>query len=210
MNINPQAKIVVCYGDSNTWGHNPLDESRYPANIRWVGVLQERLGNEFNVINEGLNGRTFVAQEPEKPYKAGLPVLKSILETNRPIDVMTIMLGTNDLKSTYHLSIENIIDHLRRTIEFIKKETKDNQTKILIICPAPVVNPIGKKIDPRLLNAPEISEQLPQFFEKVAKQSGCLYLDAGKFISLETTDGYHFAPEHHKILGEKVAEILKK
>jgi lysophospholipase L1-like esterase len=76
MNTNPGAKVVVCYGDSNTWGAHPFDDDRFPANIRWVGVVQDLLGPEYEVINEGLCGRTFVAEDPVKPFRTGIAMLK--------------------------------------------------------------------------------------------------------------------------------------
>jgi lysophospholipase L1-like esterase len=66
MNTNPNAKTIVCYGDSNTWGDNPDFDERYPANVRWPGILQDLLGDEYDVVNEGLRGRTFIAVELEK------------------------------------------------------------------------------------------------------------------------------------------------
>ncbi|MFA6467000.1 MAG: GDSL-type esterase/lipase family protein [Patescibacteria group bacterium] len=209
MNTNPRAKTVICYGDSNTWGANPFKDERLPANVRWTGVLQDILGKEYEVISEGLFGRTFIAEDPNKPYKCGITHLKSILATNKPIDIIIVMLGTNDLKNTYGLSVADIANHLKQTIEFIKKELEGDDSQILVICPPPVVNPSSKELDKRLVDAPKNSLLLPPLYEKVAKDLGCLYLDAGKFINLENTDGYHMASEHHKILGEKVASVIK-
>lgn len=209
MNTNPNAKTVVCYGDSNTWGAHPFDDGRFPANVRWTGVLQDTLGKDYEIIGEGLNGRTFVAKDPEKPHRSGIEYLKAILVTNKPIDIITVMLGTNDLKNTYGLSVEDIADHLKKTIKFIKKESEECDPQILVISPPPVVNPAGRELDERLIDAPKNSILLPPLYEKVAKDSGCLYLDAGKFINLDNTDGYHMVEEHHKILAGKVAEIIK-
>ncbi|MCH2619706.1 MAG: arylesterase, partial [Candidatus Poseidoniia archaeon] len=68
-------KNILCFGDSNTWGYSPLDGRRYPPDIRWSGVLQSSLGSDYRVIEEGLNGRTNVTNEEERPIRSGLHVL---------------------------------------------------------------------------------------------------------------------------------------
>lgn len=211
MNTNPNAKIVVCYGDSNTWGDVPNKDERYALNVRWTGVLQKTLGSEYEVVNEGLCGRTFEVVEQDKEYRSGITHLESILQTNKPTDFITIMLGTNDMKSTFGLSAENIADHLKSTIQFIQKEktgVNDSTPKIIVICPASVVNPDNTKLDERMIDAPKTSLLLVPLYEKIAKDFGCLFLNAGDFIDLKDTDGYHLAKEHHKVLGEKVAAII--
>ena len=211
MNTNPNAKIVVCYGNSNTWGDVPNKDERYAPDVRWAGVLQNILGSKHEVVNEGLNGRTFEAGEAGKEERVGITHLRSILKTNKPIDFITIMLGTNDLKSTFGLTAENIAGHLRNTIRFVQKEevgVNESIPKIIVICPPPVVNPENKELDERLKDAPKTSLLLSPLYEKVSKELGCLYLNAGDFINLKNTDGYHLAKEHHKVLGEKVAGLI--
>lgn len=138
MNTNPSAKVVLCYGDSNTWGDIPNADGRHAPNVRWVGVLQDTLGNGYEVIGEGLNGRTFEAKENGKEHRVGITHLRSILQTNCPIDFITVMLGTNDLKSIFGLKVEEIAAHLRKTLEFIQNEDmeiNEKPPKILVICP---------------------------------------------------------------------------
>ena len=204
-----EAKKIVCYGDSNTWGDAPHENRRYPVDVRWVGVLQGILGKGYEVVNEGLNGRTFMAEDSSKPLRSGIKYLKPILSNNDPIDIIIVMLGTNDMKSTYSLSAEDIASHLGQTIQFIRKESSKPKPKILVICPPLVVNPIGQELDERLIDAPDTSRLLPPLYERVSQEFGCLYINAGELISLDNTDGYHFAAEHHKALGEKVANVIQ-
>lgn len=207
MNTNPNAKTIVCYGDSNTWGDVPNKNERHPANIRWVGVLQDILGNDYDVVNEGLCARTFIAEEEGKSHRVGITHLKSILKTNDPIDVITIMLGTNDVKKVFGLTAEEIANHLKQTIQLIQKE---NIRKIIVICPAPVVEPNNVELDEVFIDAPATSLLLPPLYKKIAEELNCLYINADDFISLENTDGYHLNIEHHKILGERIAEMVKE
>ena len=96
---------ILCYGDSNTWGYNPSTKERYDRYERWTGILQFTLGDEYHVIEEGLNGRTTVWDEPiEGEYKNGKTYLVSCLESHKPLDLVIIMLGTNDLKKRFSVT----------------------------------------------------------------------------------------------------------
>ena len=92
------ARTVLCYGDSNTWGYNPCTKRRYSAAIRWPGVLRGELGPAYHVIEEGLNGRTTIWTDPLAEYRNGKHLLTPCLETHKPLDVVILMLGTNDIK----------------------------------------------------------------------------------------------------------------
>ncbi len=169
-------------------------------------MLQDLLGNEYEVIEEGLVARTFVACEAGKEYRSGIIHLKSILRTHGFLDVVIVMLGTNDMKIAFGLSAEEIGEHLERTIELIQKEEVKN---ILVVVPPAVVTPLSGTLDERMVNALEISKELPELYREVADKYGCLYLNAGKEITLEDTDGYHLNAEHHGKLGRMVCEVLQ-
>ena len=83
---------ILCYGDSNTYGYNPVNGLRYPKDVRWTGVLQKLLGEQYAVIEEGCNGRTTVFEDIAEPWKAGLGYLKPCLNTHKPIDFVIMML----------------------------------------------------------------------------------------------------------------------
>ena len=85
-------KTILCYGDSNTWGYIPGTGNRYPRQVRWTGVLQNLLGEKFHVIEEGLNGRTTVMDDPTRIAKNGLPYLRPCLDSHAPIDLVVLML----------------------------------------------------------------------------------------------------------------------
>ena len=104
---------ILCYGDSNTYGYNPVNGLRYPKDVRWTGVLQKMLGEEYEVIEEGCNGRTTVFEDAKEPWKAGLGYLRPCLNTHKPIDFVIMMLGSNDLKRMFHASAQEIADGRR-------------------------------------------------------------------------------------------------
>ncbi len=201
MNTNDSAKTIVCYGDSNTWGRVPK-AGRYPRSVRWTGVLQNLLGNEYDVIGEGVGGRTFVAVDPENTWRTGITHLKSILRNNIPIDLMIVMLGTNDVKDKFNLEAEDIAEHLQRTIDLIRTEEIKN---ILIVCPPNFVTPESGIPDPRFTGGSEKMKKLPKLYKEVADKNGCGFVDAGEHITSSKIDGFHFAPEAHA----KLAEVLK-
>ncbi len=212
MNINPNAKVILCYGDSNTWGAIPITIKRYPSDIRWPGVLQDILSNEYEIISEGLCGRTFVANNPEKLRHTGITHLEVILRSQRPFDFMTIMLGTNDVQTIYNLKAKDIAEHLEQTINFIKDKLKEfgQLPEILVICPPAVTKPKNSELVEEMIPGVEIFKELPTLFREVSIKNNCHFLNAGDFISLEDTDGYHLSAEHHNKLGKKVAEKIKE
>lgn len=209
--IKDTAKTVLCFGDSNTWGAIPASDGRFPRSIRWTGALQNLLGNEYEVISEGLCGRTLVAHSAAKPHRTGITHLHAILESHDPIDFLIIMLGTNDVKTTYNLTSEQIAAHLEETILLTKSDKLEMSTdfRTLIICPPPVIKPDGE-LDERMVRAPELSKKLPGLYEKVALKHRCDFLDAGKYISNGTGDGYHLDEKAHKKLAEILSQWIQK
>src|ERR671917_870887 len=101
-------RTVLCYGDSNTWGYDPATRERFPPHVRWTGVLATLLGAEYRVIEEGLNGRTTRWDDPIEPGRNGLTYLRPCIESHKPLDLMVIMLGTNDLKRRFNLVASDI------------------------------------------------------------------------------------------------------
>jgi lysophospholipase L1-like esterase len=205
--IKDEAKTILCYGDSNTWGRVPRGE-RYPRSIRWVNVLQKLLGDGYEVINEGLNGRTFNALDPEKPFRNGLSHLKSILKTHNPIDLIIVMLGTNDVKIIYNLQPEEIAKHLEKTIQSIQGE---QISKILVVCPTEVIMPEDNNLEEDFKRSPELSQKLAPLFRVVAEKYGCDFINAQDHISSSKIDGFHLDPEAHfklaKVIREKIQTI---
>ena len=93
-------KNILCYGDSNTWGFIPGSGKRYTEDIRWTGLLQRGLGHGYQVIEAGVNGRTTSFDDPFCNYLNGWKSLPYSLLSAKPVDLLIISLGTNDLKFT--------------------------------------------------------------------------------------------------------------
>jgi lysophospholipase L1-like esterase len=105
-------KTILCYGDSNTWGCIPLTAAqpprRYGPAQRWPGVLRRELGDGFGIVEEGLNGRTTVWDDPLEPSRSGKELLVPCLLTHQPIELVIVMLGTNDLKGRFGVGARDI------------------------------------------------------------------------------------------------------
>ena len=120
-------KTILCYGDSNTYGYNPLNGLRYAKGIRWTGCLQEMLGEEYSIIEEGCNGRTTVFDDPLEGWKNGLDYLRPCLNSHKPIDIVILMLGSNDLKTTFGATAKEIADGVEILVDVIKTFSMEKQ-----------------------------------------------------------------------------------
>lgn len=208
MNTNPNVKRILCYGDSNTWGDPPDSDVRYSPNIRWTGILQEKLGNDFDIIEEGLCGRTTAVDDPKEDGRNGKTYLKPCIETQNPLDLVILMLGTNDLKERFNLIAKEIANNNEGLIKIIKEigKLRDNAIpQILLISPA-LVNEHADKPLEGMNGAEEKSKQFSKYYKEVAERQNCEFLDISQYVQPSIKDGCHFDPESHA----KVAETLEK
>jgi lysophospholipase L1-like esterase len=203
-------KRILCYGDSNTWGSNPLTGERLDDQTRWTRILARALGPDYEVIEEGLSGRTTVWDDPIEGYKNGFTYLFPCLETQRPLDLVLIMLGTNDLKKRFSLTAYDIAQGAGVLVTVVQKSTAGREAKappVLLMAPPPV----GRLTDYAEMfeEAVEKSKKLGERYRQVAEELGCAYLDTSTVIASSKVDGIHFDPEEHAKLGHAVARIVK-
>jgi lysophospholipase L1-like esterase len=204
-------KTILCYGDSNTWGYRPVIKDRYSREERWVGVLQQELGTGYEVIAEGLNGRTTVWDDPIEGYKNGKEQLSPILTSHKPIDLVTIMLGTNDLKRRFGLGAFDIAAGAGVLVEIIQKSDcgPDEQApKVLLMAPPPVAK-LTEHAE-MFEGAEAKSRQFAQHYQRVAQECGCDFLDTSKIIISSDLDGIHFDVAEHRKLGLAVAARIRE
>ena len=134
-------KTILCFGDSNTWGYNPENCQRFGPDERWTGILRNSLGEDYQVIEEGLNGRTTLWDDPIEGFKNGLDYLMPCLESHKPFDLITIMLGTNDLKYRFSVSAFDIAESvgvLVRQVQQSQAGPQENAPIPLLIAPPPL------------------------------------------------------------------------
>jgi lysophospholipase L1-like esterase len=199
-------KSILCFGDSLTWGYNAETGQRYPYHLRWTGVMALALGEEFMVIEEGLNGRTTVWDDPVENVKSGLSYLPTCLQSHKPIDLVILMLGTNDLKARFSLTPYDIAAGVSNLVQMIlgsQSSYEENPPGILLVVPPPV-DP--DELDEMFKGAREKSFALPKYYARVAEEFGCALLDSGKILSVDPLDGVHLDLNAHRTLGTALAE----
>lgn len=204
-------KTVLCYGDSNTWGYDPATGSRFPKDKRWTGVLQNELGDDFEVIEEGLNGRTTVWDDPIEGYKNGKEQLIPCLMTHMPIDLVVIMLGTNDLKKRFSVSAFDIAQGagvLVNIVQNSKTGPNGSSPKVLLIAPPPVAKLTN--FAEMFEGAEDKSKLFSKHFRDVARAYNCEFLDSSEVITSSDIDGIHLEVSEHMKLGQAVAKIVRK
>ena len=209
-------KTVLAYGDSNTFGSAtvPRPDGRYGADERWPGVMQQALGAAWRVIEEGLPGRTTVHDDPiEGIHMNGKAYLLPALRSHRPLDVVAIMLGSNDLKARFALPPADIAAGVGELLKVAKQAEAGRDggvPKLLVIAPPPMLSHCGAAIDIErmFVGGYEKSLQLAALYQAVAKLHGAAFLDAGTVITSSAHDGLHFDPDAHEALGRAVAAAV--
>lgn len=207
-------KNILCYGDSNTYGYSPVTGGRYPKEIRWTGVMAGLLGDGYNVIEEGCNGRTTIYEDPTEPWKNGRDYLKPCLNTHKPVDVVILMLGTNDLKDYFNLSAEQIAfgaeELIKDTIDFTTGK-QGFVPKIILVAP-PVIGDnmansvFGNSFDQTAI---ERSKKFGELYGAVAARNNCVFVDGAKYVKSSEMDSLHLMPEEHEKLAGILAETVK-
>lgn len=211
MNTNPNAKRILCYGDSNTWGHIPGNGERYPSNKRWTGLLQLQLGDGFEIIEEGLGGRTTNIDDPTAEGKNGALYLKSCLRSHYPIDLVILMLGTNDLKKRYDRTAFTIAEGIDELLSIIESSDYNYEKKpqIILMSP-PLVDESVEGVQEKYFDAEEKSKHLGEEYKKVAEKHGLEFINLSEFIKSSKIDGYHLEAIAHQKLADILTERIKK
>jgi lysophospholipase L1-like esterase len=207
-------KDVLCFGDSNTWGADAADAARrFEWPLRWPGVLQRELGGGYHVIEDGLNGRTTVYDDPLQPLRSGRDLLPPALEAHAPLDLVVLMLGTNDI-SYAHVSAADAADgagELAHVVQRCEFGPGGAAPRVLLVCPPPV-GPFAANSRSELwrgVRADEKSRALPREFARVASALRVPWLDAGRFIATSPLDGWHLEASQHESLGVAVAAEVR-
>jgi lysophospholipase L1-like esterase len=203
-------KNVLCFGDSNTYG-SKASGGRFERDRRWTGILQKLLGDQYYVIEEGCGGRTTVFDDPIEEYKNGKKYLLPCLHSHWPLDLVIIMLGTNDLKNRFVLSPMDVqcgMENLIMAIQNMDRQVYGKAPEILIMAPVQ----IGRltALEQILIGAKEKCEKLPALYMKLAKTRGTHYLNAGDYAAADDMDGVHIDEAGHSALAAAVADKVRQ
>ena len=207
-------KNILCFGDSNTWGYDPSTQTRFPKNIRWTGVLQKLLGSNFNVIEEGLNGRTTNVDEREdhglgyfRANRSAMDLLSVTIETNSPIDLIIVMLGTNDLKTNFKQSSELIAQNMKSVCELIIKNEYFLSKSIILVAPTQINEKSPNLLD-SFIGTKKISQSFSSTYKKISDDLNLQFLDASKYVETNEIDGLHWDENQHANFAKAVFEKI--
>ena len=207
-------KHIVCFGDSNTHGYRASNDSRYDEQERWTCLLQKQLGDDYLIIEEGLSGRTTCFPDPIHEGLSGLDYIYPCLMSHEPVDLLVIMLGTNDTKERFGASATCIALGLKRLIAKAASTFdawRTGRPNILVVTPKSidkryVTTPVGKTMG---IGCAEKSECLAEEFEGIASLMGCHYLDANAVVTEQNHYDYmHLTKEGHQELANALSKVI--
>lgn len=200
---------ILCFGDSNTYGLIPGTANRYSWGTRWTSILDEKLQfYGYRVAEEGLCGRTTMFADAYRPGRSGIDMLPAILETHRPLELVVLMLGTNDCKTAYETTPEKIGVGIERLLDQIRRERED--LPVLLISPIHLgadVEKYDREFDRRSV---EVSKGLKRVYEQIAKRRGIAFLAASDVSLPGEKDQEHMTREGHAALAEAVFEKVRE
>ncbi len=205
-------KTVLCYGDSNTWGFVPgSDGERFSWDVRWPGVLQAELGDDFRVIEEGLSGRTTVLDNPLEPYRNGREYLIPCLQSHQPLDLVVIFLGTNDLCDRYTLTPLDIA----RGAAYLALLASRSETgpgygaPAVLLCNLPELGDTSSLAD-TASGAQAKAHDLPRCFALAAAELGVPLVDLNAAVVYDDADGVHLNAHGHRAVASAVAAAVRR
>lgn len=203
-------KTILCFGDSNTYGLKPDGSGRYDQTIRYPRRLKALLGEDYQIIEEGCPGRTTVFDDISNPYKKGIDYFIPCLRSHIPLDYIIIMLGTNDCKTVYNASANEIAGGIAELVSAARNISP--ASKVLIISPILLGENVWKPEFDIEFNQKSVqtSKGLAAEYRKVAESTGCLFLDAAEVAAPSPIDEEHLDEQGHFALASAVAEIIKK
>ncbi|MHC1549021.1 SGNH/GDSL hydrolase family protein [Phyllobacterium sp. K27] len=206
-------KTVLCYGDSLTWGYIPDGSGRHALADRWPQALQAELGASVNVVADGLNGRTTAYDDHLSGFQRnGAKTLTTVLGTHFPLDLVIIMLGTNDMKTFLCGNAQGAKRGIQRLIEIVRTTPYQMNAKppqILVMSPPALGEAQRPEFRLTFEQGIEQSRLLAEFYRDAADMAGCAFFDAGSVAKTSPLDGVHLDAENTRAIGKAVALIVR-
>ncbi len=210
-----KCKHILCFGDSNTWGYDAQNDCRYDDDVRWTRRLGNLLGDSYLVLEEGISGRTTVFDDPRYEGLCGKHVLATLMMTHSPLDLMIMMLGTNDCKSLFAATPKHISDGLRRMVRkaYAMRDAWAGEPCILLV--APIIMDERVSTNPRICEemcpgSEEKSPELPTGIKQAAADLGCHYMDCNDYVVPGPGDYMHFDHDSNARFAEAVAQKVRQ
>lgn len=199
-------KKILCFGDSNTFGYNPNNGSRYNENSRWTGILKNLWKNNYEIIEAGCNNRTAFSNNPDGIQFTGYMILPKYLK--KFYDIIILAIGINDLQKFYNPTLEEF----ETGIENIIKKIRENNPNydIIILSPSHITENILNSNFRFMFNQTSIekSKQITSIYKKIANKYNCKFLDLNKIVTTSKIDGLHYDIEEHKKIAQSFITLL--
>lgn len=202
-------KRVILFGDSNTYGRIPgTEDGRYPHNLRWPTMLQEQLGPEWNIYDEGYPGRTILPLESCPIELNGYEYICTALSRHVPFDYLLIMLGTNDFKTKYNISAEDAAEGMKRLLNRVSDFSRENDLNpALIIAAPPIFMPVSQEKAELFKDAHEKMMLFSRLLQELAYTYNVSFLDTSA-ISVDIRDGIHLSDKTQHIMAKFIHDKL--
>jgi lysophospholipase L1-like esterase len=206
-------RAILAFGDSLTWGFEAGTFKRHAFADRWPNALAAGLGGKVRVIEEGMNGRTTVFPDPTtEAERNGAVALPMLLATHQPLDLVIIMLGTNDIKYANRCTAFDASMGMERLIKLVKHQdwVKDMpQPEVLIMAPPALCKTPDEWFNELWGHAIEESKSFARHYKRVAEEQGAHFFDAGSVAKTDPTDGGHLTAGETRKLGEALVPVVK-
>jgi lysophospholipase L1-like esterase len=213
MNINVSAKRILIYGDSYTFGKMP-DGNRYDAGSRYTGVTQGYLGSDYEIIEEGLRGRTISGENGFFPHRDGLKQFDGIIGSHLPLDLVIIFLGTNDSNSSRKSSPEELVSPLIKYVRGVSwwaKHLGFDKPRIAFVIPPTIDEVASDKAYKNIFNGSgEKILVMQKLIKQIADENKALTFDASQVVTVSPVDGIHLDAENNRKLGKALAQFIKE
>ncbi|MBN7805203.1 SGNH/GDSL hydrolase family protein [Agrobacterium rosae] len=207
-------KTVLCYGDSLTWGFDAENLGRHAFEDRWPSVLQKALGTDVNVVAEGLNGRTTAYDDHLADCdRNGARILPTLLHSHAPLDLVIIMLGTNDLKRGIGSgNAVGAVKGVERLINLVRSHVwsfDDEQPEILIVSAPHICETGNETFAAMYAGAIEQSQMMGSLYRDLADDKGCGFFDAASVAVTTPVDGVHLDAENTRAIGRGLEPVVR-
>ncbi len=206
-------KHLLVYSDSLTWGIIPGTRRRLPFDSRWPGVMHNALnvgGERIRVTEDCLNGRRTAFDDPYKPGRNALAGIRQVIEAQSPLDLVIVLLGTNDFQSMHPHTAWHSATGLAAVVDAVRTapiEPGMPVPPILLIAPPHLDNPRGP-MAPKFAGGDVASRGLADAIRQVSQDTGCAFFDANSVTSSSTVDGVHLDAGQHEVLGRALAPVV--
>jgi lysophospholipase L1-like esterase len=207
-------KQILVYADSLSWGIVPGTRQRLPFDARWPGVMENALrarGVAARVFENCLNGRRTAWDDPFKPGRNGIAGLEQVIEMHSPLDLVIVMLGTNDFQTVHAHTAWHSAQGIAALIDSVRRapvEPGMPAPPLLIVVPPAIRVPDGP-VMPKFLGSEDRCVGLADAYSYIARSHGCMVFDAGTVTTTSRRDGIHLDADQHMVLGTAIAELVQ-